>query len=100
MDENKEKYNYLKINLIDKGFDINHFYNFLNIKNDSKNFENLSEWNLNELKSIVIKYKTIIQTENKLNNKEIEFKLPSESQINNQNNINKNPNFYQSIYEK
>ena len=55
MDENKEKYNYLKINLIEEGFDINDFYNFLNGKNYSKNLEDLSDWDLNELKNIVNK---------------------------------------------
>ena len=84
MDSDEEKQNYLRVNILEKGYEAEDFVAFLTIKKGEEGI-NLSNWTLNELQSLVQEY--ILSHPNK-NLKEVNQAQP---QIPNNFQQNNNP---------
>ena len=93
MDSEEEKQNYLRENILEKGYDAEEFVSYLTSKKGEEGV-NLSNWSLNELKSLVQEYisahpRNDIQVPNNM-------QIPPQMQNNIQQNINPLQNPLQS----
>ena len=84
MDSDEEKQNYLRVNILEKGYDAEDFVAFLTTKKGEEGV-NLSNWTLNELQSLVQEYILSHPKQNvqEVNNIQAQPQFPNNFQQNN-----------------
>lgn len=82
--ETEQKQNYLRQNILNKGYEAEEFMSFLNSKKGEKGLD-LKNWTLNELKETVTEFITI---KNEIENKNTQKKPKSNKTSTNKNNNN------------
>ena len=84
MDSDEEKQNYLRVNILEKGYDAEDFVAFLTTKKGEEGV-NLSNWTLNELQSLVQEYILSHPKQNvqEVNNIQAQLQFPNNFQQNN-----------------
>ena len=96
MDSDEEKQNYLRVNILEKGYDAEDFVAFLTTKKGEEGV-NLSNWTLNELQSLVQEYILSHPKQNvqEVNNIQPQLQMPNNFQQNNNplQNPLQTPNF-------
>ena len=96
MDSDEEKQNYLRVNILEKGYDAEDFVAFLTTKKGEEGV-NLSNWTLNELQSLVQEYILSHPKQNaqEINNIQPQLQMPNNFQQNNNplQNPLQTPNF-------
>ena len=96
MDSDEEKQNYLRVNILEKGYDAEDFVAFLTTKKGEEGV-NLSNWTLNELQSLVQEYILSHPKQNvqEVNNIQPQLQIPNNFQQNNNplQNPLQTPNF-------
>ena len=103
MEDIGEKQNYLRLNILEKGYDANTFINFLKSKKDEQG-EDISNWSMRDLQNVVQEFISIHSTDT-ITSPIIEQNKPEENnqinspinQINEQNNQNIQNNQNQNI---
>jgi predicted transposase YbfD/YdcC len=92
IDSEEEKQNYLRENILDKGYEAEEFVSYLTSKKGEEGV-NLNNWSLEELKSVVQEYIKNNPINNKIENDNNIQNIPNQMNmnINMQNNLLQNP---------
>ena len=95
IDTEEEKQNYLRENILDKGYEAEEFVSYLTSKKGEEGV-NLNNWSLEELKSVVQEYIKNNPINNKIENDNNIQNMPNQMNINMNMNINMQNNLLQN----